>query len=133
MDKELSKDELKAYKEAKAQLSNERKTTFGGWLRKKGWKHLVGWVMVVYSIFPIVYVISGSFANADQFTSTLFSSFTTDNYVDLFNDPYRPFANWFVNTLFISGTAAIGSVFLSALAAYAFLKAALHRVAGQGS
>jgi arabinogalactan oligomer/maltooligosaccharide transport system permease protein len=40
--------------------------------------------------------------------------------VDLFNDPYRPFANWFVNTLFISGTAAIGSVFLSALAAYAF-------------
>ena len=120
MDKELSKDELKAYKEAKAQLSNERKTTFGGWLRKKGWKHLVGWVMVVYSIFPIVYVISGSFANADQFTSTLFSSFTTDNYVDLFNDPYRPFANWFVNTLFISGTASIGSVFLSALAAYAF-------------
>ncbi|MEL0200791.1 MAG: ABC transporter permease subunit, partial [Aquiluna sp.] len=91
-----------------------------GWLRKKGWKHLVGWVMVVYSIFPIVYVISGSFANADQFTSTLFSSFTTQNYVDLFEDPYRPFANWFVNTLFISGTAAIGSVFLSALAAYAF-------------
>jgi arabinogalactan oligomer/maltooligosaccharide transport system permease protein len=60
----------------------------GGWLRKKGWKHLVGWVMVVYSIFPIVYVISGSFANADQFTSTLFSSFTTQNYVDLFDDPY---------------------------------------------
>jgi arabinogalactan oligomer/maltooligosaccharide transport system permease protein len=120
MDKELSKDELKAYKEAKAQLTDERKTTFMGWLRKKGWKHLVGWVMVVYSIFPIVYVISGSFANADQFTSTLFSSFTTQNYVDLFQDPYRPFANWFVNTLLISGTAAIGSVFLSALAAYAF-------------
>ncbi|NCV36314.1 MAG: ABC transporter permease subunit, partial [Actinobacteria bacterium] len=117
---ELSKEELKAYKEAKSLLTDERRLSFGGWLRKKGWKHLVGWVMVVYSIFPIVYVISGSFANADQFTSTLFSSFTTQNYVDLFEDPYRPFANWFVNTLFISGTAAIGSVFLSALAAYAF-------------
>ena len=71
MDKELSKEELKAYKAAKAKLTDARKLTFGGWLRKKGWKHLVGWVMVVYSIFPIVYVISGSFANADQFTSTL--------------------------------------------------------------
>ena len=117
---ELSKEELKAYKEAKSLLTDERRLSFGRWLRKKGWKHLVGWVMVVYSIFPIVYVISGSFANADQFTSTLFSSFTTQNYVDLFEDPYRPFANWFVNTLLISGTAAIGSVFLSALAAYAF-------------
>ena len=71
-------------------------------------------------MFPLVYVISGSFADATQFTSTLFTSFTTDNYRDLFSDPYRPFGNWFVNTLFISGTAAIGSVFLSALAAYAF-------------
>ncbi|MEK9536331.1 MAG: sugar ABC transporter permease [Aquiluna sp.] len=120
MDPELSKEDLKAYKAARAQLTDERKATFGQWFRKKGWKHLVGWVMIVYSIFPIVYVISGSFANADQFTSTLFTSFTTDNYVALFEDPYRPFANWFVNTLFISGTAAIGSVFLSALAAYAF-------------
>ena len=120
MEQELTKEELKAYKKAKAQLTDVRRETFGKWLRTKGWKHLVGWVMVVYSIFPIVYVISGSFANADQFTSTLFTSFTTQNYLDLFDDPYRPFGNWFVNTLFISGTAAIGSVFLSALAAYAF-------------
>lgn len=120
MEQDLTKEELKAYKKAKAQLTDERQVSFGKWFRTKGWKHLVGWIMVVYSIFPIVYVISGSFADATQFTSTLFTSFTTQNYVDLFQDPYRPFGNWFVNTLFISGTAAIGSVFLSALAAYAF-------------
>ena len=120
MEQELTKEELKAYKKAKQQLTDERQVSFGQWFRRKGWRHLIGWVMIVYSIFPIVYVISGSFANADQFTSTLFTSFTLDNYRDLFDDPYRPFANWFVNTLFISGTSAIGSVFLSALAAYAF-------------
>jgi len=117
---DLTKQELKAYKAARSRLTDERKMTFGMWLRKKGWRHAIGLTVVVYAVFPIVYVVSGSFADATQFTSTLFTSFTVDNYADLFNDPYRPFANWFVNTLFISGTAAIGSVFLSALAAYAF-------------
>jgi len=117
---ELTKKEKQAYEAARAKLTDERKLTFGQWLRKKGWRHLIGIAVVVYAIFPLVYVVSGSFADATQFTSTLFTSFTLDNYHELFNDPYRPFANWFVNTLFISGTAAIGSVFLSALAAYAF-------------
>jgi arabinogalactan oligomer/maltooligosaccharide transport system permease protein len=117
---EFTKAEQKAYKAAKSKLTNERRLTFGQWAKQKGWRHAIGIVVVIYSIFPIVYVISGSFADATQFTSTLFTSFTLDNYRDLFNDPFRPYANWFVNTLFISGTAAIGSVFLSALAAYAF-------------
>ncbi len=117
---EMTKAERTAYKEAQAKLTDARKQTFGKWAKTKGWRHAIGLLVVVYAIFPIIYVISGSFANATQFTSSLFTSFTLDNYRDLFNDPYRPFANWFVNTLFISGTAAIGSVFLSALAAYAF-------------
>lgn len=120
MDPEISKDELKAYKAAKAQLSNENRASFGKWLRTKGWRHLIGWVMIFYAIFPLAYVVSGSFADATQFTSSFFSSFTVDNYAALFEDPFRPYGNWFFNTLFISGTAAIGSVFLSALAAYAF-------------
>ncbi len=120
MDPEISKDELKAYKAAKAQLTDENKASFGKWLKTKGWRHLIGWVMIFYAIFPLAYVLSGSFADATQFTSSFFSSFTTDNYTALFEDPFRPYGNWFVNTLFISGTAAIGSVFLSALAAYAF-------------
>ena len=120
MDPEISKDELKAYKAAKAQLTDENKVSFGKWLKTKGWRHLIGWVMIFYAIFPLAYVLSGSFADATQFTSSFFSSFTTDNYTALFEDPFRPYGNWFINTLFISGTAAIGSVFLSALAAYAF-------------
>lgn len=120
MDAEVTKEELKAYKEARKNLTDERKMSFGQWAKQKGWRHLIGIAVVIYSIFPLVYVLSGSFANATQFTSTLFTSFTLDNYADLFADPYRPFANWFVNTLVISGISALGSVFLSALAAYAF-------------
>lgn len=120
MEAELTKEDLKAYKAARAQLTNERRMSFGKWLKQKGWRHVIGWIVIVYATFPLVYVLSGSFAQATQFTSTLFTSFTFDNYVALFSDSYRPFGNWFVNTLFISGTAAIGSVFLSALAAYAF-------------
>lgn len=98
----------------------EDKLPFSQWFIRRGWKHIVGLVVVVYAMFPIVYVISGSLATGTSFTSGFFQSFTIDNYVALFQDPYRPFANWFVNTLFISGAASIGSVFLSALAAYAF-------------
>ena len=116
----ITKEEKRAHEAARAKLTNERKLSFGQWAKKKGWRHAIGLLVVVYAVFPLVYVISGSFADATQFTSTLFTSFTTDNYRDLFSDPYRPFGNWFVNTLFVSGTAAIGSVFLSALAAYAF-------------
>lgn len=107
-------------KTKKAQIENANKMSFGKWLRRKGWKHLVGIVVVVYALFPLVYVLSGSVSTGTSFTSSFFSTFTLDNYVALFEDPYRPFANWFVNTLFISGASAIGSVFLSALAAYAF-------------
>lgn len=98
----------------------ENKLPFSQWFIRRGWKHIVGLVVVVYAMFPIVYVISGSLATGTSFTSGFFQSFTVDNYFALFEDPYRPFANWFVNTLFISGAASIGSVFLSALAAYAF-------------
>jgi arabinogalactan oligomer/maltooligosaccharide transport system permease protein len=107
-------------KAKKAQIQNANKMSFGKWLRRKGWKHLVGMVVVVYALFPLVYVLSGSVSTGSSFTSSFFTTFTLDNYSALFEDPYRPFANWFVNTMFISGASAIGSVFLSALAAYAF-------------
>ena len=36
------------------------------------------------------------------------------------SDPGRPFIRWWLNTLFVAGTTAVLSVFLCALAAYAF-------------
>jgi arabinogalactan oligomer/maltooligosaccharide transport system permease protein len=32
----------------------------GRWFRETGWRHLVGIVMLVFSAFPLVYVLSAS-------------------------------------------------------------------------
>ena len=120
MSEKMTRKEREAYRRAQANLTDARRESFGKWFRTKGWRHLVGLVVVVYSLFPLVFVLSGSFSSGTQFSSDFFRSFTTDNYVELFSDPFRPYANWFINTIFISGTSALGAVFLSALAAYAF-------------
>ena len=92
------------------------------WLRQVGWKHVVAWFVIVYAVFPLVYVLSGSLNPSGTLTGSnqLFQNVGFDNYVRLFQDPFRPYANWFVNTLVIASATAIGAVFLSALAAYAF-------------
>lgn len=92
------------------------------WLRQVGWKHVVTWFVIVYAVFPLVYVLSGSLNPSGTLTGSnqLFQNVGFDNYVRLFQDPFRPYANWFVNTLVIASATAIGAVLLSALAAYAF-------------
>jgi arabinogalactan oligomer/maltooligosaccharide transport system permease protein len=92
------------------------------WIRQVGWKHVVAWCVIVYAVFPLVYVLSGSLNPSGTLTGSnqLFQNVGFDNYVRLFQDPFRPYANWFVNTLVIASATAIGAVLLSALAAYAF-------------
>ncbi|MBN9195521.1 MAG: sugar ABC transporter permease [Microbacterium sp.] len=95
---------------------------FPRWFRETGWRHLVGIVMLVFAAFPLVYVLSASLNPGGTLLTAngLFQSFNLQNYVDLFTDPTRPYGNWFVNTLVIGVATAIGTVVLSALAAYAF-------------
>jgi arabinogalactan oligomer/maltooligosaccharide transport system permease protein len=50
----------------------------------------------------------------------MFSSIDIANYVTLFTTPAQPYLAWFANTLIIGLSAAAGTVFLGALAAYAF-------------
>ncbi|MEY2677118.1 MAG: hypothetical protein RL510_1138 [Actinomycetota bacterium] len=92
------------------------------WALTTGWKHLLGLALVVYSIFPILYIISTSlYPNNDiNDTNNLFGAFSMESYIALFNDPERPFGLWYFNTLVIAIAASVGSVFLSALAAFAF-------------
>ena len=103
-------------------IPKKRKMTFSLWFKRVGWKHVVTWLVIVYAVFPLLYVFSGSLNVGGTLTGSnaLFQNVGIQNYIDLFNDPYRPFAYWFRNTVIISITASIGSVFLSALAAYAF-------------
>jgi arabinogalactan oligomer/maltooligosaccharide transport system permease protein len=92
------------------------------WLMTLGWKHLVGLAVCVYALFPILYIISVAFSDSGDITGGLFGSFTFANFEKLFagDDPDRPFVQWIVNTVWIASISSIGSVFLSALAAYSF-------------
>ncbi len=94
------------------------------WARTLGWKHLVGIVVSLYALFPILYILSTSLTKAGSVSSgVLFSDFFLGNYTALF-DPAkqhdRPFTRWVINTVVIASINAVASVFISALAAYAF-------------
>lgn len=97
------------------------KKSFGRWFRDTGFRHVIGVIAVIYSIFPILYVISAALNPGTGLTLTssnkMFSAFSLDNFAKL-NDSM--FWTWFGNTLFIGVVTAIGTVLMGAAAAYAF-------------
>ncbi|MBM0237486.1 sugar ABC transporter permease [Micromonospora sp. ATA32] len=90
------------------------------WFAQVGWRHLVGVLAVVFSLFPILFVLSAALNPLGTLSSTelLPTGASFENFTNLFEK--TAFAHWFVNSLLIAGTAAIVSIFLSSLAAYAF-------------
>lgn len=95
---------------------------FGRYFRETGWRHLIGIAMVLFSLFPLIYVLSASLNPGGTLLTAngLFRNISFDSYVALFQDPNYPYGRWFLNTVIIGMSTAIGAVFLSALAAYAF-------------
>jgi arabinogalactan oligomer/maltooligosaccharide transport system permease protein len=105
-------------------LARHPKAKRGGfirWFTQVGWKHLVGLVVIVFATFPLVYILSTSLTkmgNIENFT--LFRQFYLGNYHDLLTSTDYPFVKWMKNTLILAGSTAVISVFISALAAFAF-------------
>ncbi|KQV06341.1 sugar ABC transporter permease [Leifsonia sp. Root112D2] len=100
----------------------KRPFSFGRWFRDTGWRHVVGVVLVVFAVFPLLYVVSASLNPAGTLVGSnrLFATVDFSNYVALFQNPDQPFGLWFINTLVIGFTTAAATVFLGAMAAYAF-------------
>ncbi len=100
----------------------KRPFKFDRWFRETGWRHIVGVVMVVFALFPIVFVVSSSLNPQGTLTGSnaLFSRIGLDSYVRILTDPQVPFSQWFLNTIVIASITAVGTVFLGALAAYSF-------------
>jgi len=105
-------------------LARHPKAKRGGfirWFTQVGWRHLVGLVVIVFATFPLVYILSTSLTkmgNIENFT--LFRQFYLGNYKDLLTSTDYPFVKWMKNTLILAGSTAVISVFISALAAFAF-------------
>ncbi|MCP2637766.1 sugar ABC transporter permease [Microbacterium sp. HD4P20] len=89
------------------------------WLVEVGWKYLLAVVVIFYSIFPLVYVLSASLNPRGTLAASnaLFSVLDLSNYAALGE---TRFWTWAGNTLLIGGVAAIGAVLMGAAAAYAF-------------
>lgn len=93
----------------------------GNWLTQVGWRHAVAWVAVAFSLIPIVFVVSSAFNPLGTLSSTSLlpsHGFSMSNLVKLFET--TNFGQWYLNTLMIAGIASVVSIFISALAAYAF-------------
>ncbi|MEU8228092.1 sugar ABC transporter permease [Actinoplanes sp. NPDC048967] len=90
------------------------------WLARVGWRHGVAVLAVLFSLFPIVFVVSAALNPLGTLSSTAAvpTGASLGNFGNLLAD--TDFARWFGNSVLIAGVSALASVFLSALAAYAF-------------
>lgn len=98
------------------------------WLREMGWRHLLGVVVGVFALYPVVWVLSAAVnpeASISSNQGLIPANPTLANFTQLLSGQLEdgtsvPFLRWLWNTLMISGAAALGTVFLCALAAYPF-------------
>lgn len=100
----------------------QRKRTFGQWFADTGWRHVVAIVVSAFALFPLLYVFSASLNPNGTLTGSnrLFSAVGIDSYVRILSDPQNPYGLWFLNTLVIAVITGASTVFIGALAAYAF-------------
>ena len=89
------------------------------WWAEVGWKYPLAVVIVIFAVFPLLYVLSASLKPGGSLagSSALFQAIDPSNYVALGN---TSFWTWTLNTLIVGGVAAIGAVLMGAAAAYAF-------------
>ena len=90
------------------------------WLRKVGWRHAVGLLAVVFSLGPILFVVSSALNPLGTLSSSRLvpSGVSLGNFTKLLRD--TDFGQWFLNSVIIAGSASGVAVFVSALAAYVF-------------
>ena len=95
---------------------------FNIWFKEYGWRHLVAIFFVIFAIYPILYVLTNSFADFANLTNSKLipDSLTLKHYKLLSGNPLVPYSDWLYNTYKIAIVAAFFNVFLGTLAAYAF-------------
>jgi arabinogalactan oligomer/maltooligosaccharide transport system permease protein len=100
--------------------------------RDTWWRHVVAILAVAFALFPVAYIVSGSF-NADDTLDAaklIPRKVTFSNFTELFTNKKENaratpttsshYGRWYVNTLVVAGVTSILTVMLGAIAAYAF-------------
>src|SRR2546423_15601298 len=90
------------------------------WLSRVGWRHAVGVGALLFSLFPIVFVLSAALNPLGTLSSTSVvpTGFTAGNFVKLWRD--TPFPNWDLKSILIAGSSAAAAGVLSIPPADAF-------------
>ncbi len=99
------------------------KMSFQVWVRRLGWRHVIAILAVLFSLYPVMYIISTSVSGTNNLANATFlpTSFDTSNYQELFSNPtLTPFMTWLRNSWLVSLTAAVFTVALASMAAFAF-------------
>lgn len=93
-----------------------------GWFRDTGWRHIVALAIVVFALFPVIWVVSAAFSDAGlQSQRLLPRDLSLRNFERLTSDPgHPPFWSWIRNSLVVGVVTAVLTVFICACAAYAF-------------
>jgi arabinogalactan oligomer / maltooligosaccharide transport system permease protein len=94
----------------------------GGWFVNTGWRHVVALLMLVFALFPVYWVVVGSFDKSGSLSSQELVPSADDlglqNYRTLFDT--TDFWTWFRNSLVICLATGFFTVMLAAMAAFAF-------------
>jgi arabinogalactan oligomer/maltooligosaccharide transport system permease protein len=93
------------------------------------WRHLVGIAAMIFALFPAVYVLTSAFNPVSSLggSQLIPDDLTLENFRILFDTtsdnpdvPTAQYVRWYINSIIVPGTSALISVFLGAMAAYAF-------------
>ena len=79
-------------------------------------------IMLVFALFPIVWIISASFNPTNSLVGQplIPENPTLDNYRELLTSTIHPYKRWYINSLFITIIVMILGTTMTTLAAYAF-------------
>jgi arabinogalactan oligomer/maltooligosaccharide transport system permease protein len=93
-----------------------------GSFRRVWWRHGLAILALVWSLFPIVFIISAALNPSGTMNTAelLPKNMSMTNFDALFSDAARPYLTWYKNSMIIAGSGALASVFIGACAAYAF-------------
>jgi arabinogalactan oligomer / maltooligosaccharide transport system permease protein len=93
------------------------------------WRYLVSVIAIAFAIFPALYVLSAAFNPVPSLSSASLipHSLTLENFREILTNPEIEgektnvhYLNWYVNSMVVAFFAALFTVILGALAAYAF-------------
>jgi arabinogalactan oligomer / maltooligosaccharide transport system permease protein len=90
------------------------------WFRDTGWRHLVAVGLLIFALFPVVYVVSASLNPNGTLVGSnqLFGNVSLENYTRLLDT--TNYGRWWINSFIVGTATALLTAALCALAAYAF-------------